>query len=302
VPSRVVRAEINESESLRRVSIGADLMFRALLVAVDDYGRLDARLTKLKSVLFPVREEVTTGDILGWIKELTTGETRPPVLLYQVDGRPYLWLTGWEKHLSKQKRAKVSKYPDPPEGEPTPSPEIPGDPGDANPVSCDGVTSDECCVTSDVVTGGGSGGRGSTRAAPSPAKPRQAKKSRAGPPPALSPEDRDRLATWAERSEPWAVPRLMDFEVACLEHHKSKGNTSTDWNLNIQAWVRNHREWNGTGGSNGSATPKPGTLEAGVAAILERAERADADRVEAHGALPAEAGSGTRNGPRGVPR
>jgi len=43
MPSRVVRGDINASDSLSRVSLEADLTFRALLVAVDDYGRLDAR-------------------------------------------------------------------------------------------------------------------------------------------------------------------------------------------------------------------------------------------------------------------
>lgn len=148
---------------------------------------------------------------------------------------------------------------------------------------------------------GESEGGSATRATPSPAKPSRAKKSRSSPPAELTPDDRNRLTAWAEEAEPWAVPRLREFETACLEHHRSKGKaTSTDWNLNIHGWIRNHKEFHGTGG-NGSHEPKPGTLEAGVAAILKRAEGADADRLEPHGMLPAAARGGAGNGPRGVP-
>lgn len=125
MPSRVVRGGINESESLSKVSIGADLTFRALIVTVDDYGRLDARPASLKAKLFPLRKEVSPDLLSRWIFELaTTTEKPPPVLLYEVGGRPFLWLTGWEKHRGKSHRASKSRYPVPPE-----VPENPGDPG-----------------------------------------------------------------------------------------------------------------------------------------------------------------------------
>lgn len=110
MPSRVVRGEINESESLARVSPLAELAFRALIVAVDDFGRLDARAAKLKAALFPMRDAFSAAKVFGWIEELAAEGC---VLLYEVDGRPYLQLTGWEKHRGKGRRAESSKYPEP---------------------------------------------------------------------------------------------------------------------------------------------------------------------------------------------
>ena len=110
MPSRVVRAEINASESLSRVSLQADLTFRALIVAVDDYGRIDGRPAALKAALFPVRETLTTEEVSEWIDELTEEGC---VRRYAVGGREYLQLTAWEKHRGRAKRAKYSKCPEP---------------------------------------------------------------------------------------------------------------------------------------------------------------------------------------------
>ncbi len=110
MPSRVIRGEINDSESLSLVSMEADLTFRALLVAVDDYGRLDARPAKLKAALYPVRAAVTAEVVIAWVEELAAIED-PPLVLYEVAGRPYLQLTGWETHRGKGRRAKESRYP-----------------------------------------------------------------------------------------------------------------------------------------------------------------------------------------------
>jgi len=123
MPNRVIRGEINSSDSLSQVSIEADLTFRALLVAVDDFGRMDARPAFLKAALFPTREAVTPRKVVRWIQELA-GEGC--VQLYEVDGRPYLCLPSWETHRGKARRAACSKHPDPPK---TPTnQELPGDP------------------------------------------------------------------------------------------------------------------------------------------------------------------------------
>ena len=110
MPSRVVRAEINSSESLSRVSLGADLFFRALITVVDDYGRNDARPAFLKAQCFPLRDEVDRDLIGEWLHEL---EGEGCVRVYEVDGRPYLELTGWEKHRGQGRRAETSRFPGP---------------------------------------------------------------------------------------------------------------------------------------------------------------------------------------------
>lgn len=111
VPSRVIRGEINSSASLSRVSVGAELTFDRLITAVDDYGRFDARPEMLKAGLFPVRADAPPHRVMEWIGELAREGC---VRLYEVDGRPYLAMTAWEKHFSKQRRADKSRYPTPP--------------------------------------------------------------------------------------------------------------------------------------------------------------------------------------------
>lgn len=126
MPSRVIRADINSSDSLSKVSMQAELTFDRLILAVDDFGRLDARPQVLKAQLFPLRDEVKPKDVVKWVYELSALDDAP-VRLYEVGGRPYLVLTGWEKHRGKGRRATESKYPTPPEAMPkTASAEILG--------------------------------------------------------------------------------------------------------------------------------------------------------------------------------
>lgn len=127
MPARVVRGEINSSDSLSRVSIPADLTFRALLVAVDDFGRIDGRLPVLRGLLFPLRPEVSEAKLERWIGELGSGPD-PLLIRYEVDGRPFVALTGWEKHRGKTKRAASSRCPEPPPRRSADPREISGDP------------------------------------------------------------------------------------------------------------------------------------------------------------------------------
>lgn len=153
MPARVIRSEINSSQSLSRVSLMADHFFRALLLECDDFGRFDGRPPILKAALFPLREEYTPEAIEACVEELVSGD-RPPLRVFHVDGRPYLALTGWEKHRGKGKRAERSKYPDPPQ-ESAPrkrSPRIPADPRGSDRGSAR-LTSDVLRLTSDDARG-----------------------------------------------------------------------------------------------------------------------------------------------------
>jgi hypothetical protein len=118
----VVRDGANTSDSLSRVSIEAELLFRALILAVDDYGRLDGRLPIVKSRCFPLRESFTEQRIDELLDELTRcdpppepgGERSGPVERYEAEGLPFLRLVNWERHRGKSRRAKESRYPAPP--------------------------------------------------------------------------------------------------------------------------------------------------------------------------------------------
>ena len=70
MPTRVVRGELNESRSLSGVSLLAELAFVKLILACDDFGRLDARSSVLKARLFPARDSVTPGKLVAAIMEL----------------------------------------------------------------------------------------------------------------------------------------------------------------------------------------------------------------------------------------
>ncbi len=109
MPTRIVRGEFNESRSMNEVSVLAELTFVKLILACDDFGRLDGRASVLKARLFPARE-ISAGKVLAAVAELAAEGC---VRLYEVDGSPYLELVNWEKHRGKGRRAPVSKYPDP---------------------------------------------------------------------------------------------------------------------------------------------------------------------------------------------
>ena len=129
MPSRVIRGEFRSSKSMASVSMEAELTFAKLILSADDFGRLDARLQLLKSVLYPVREAVTKKKLKGWLDELAKDGC---IRLYEVDGRPFLCLPNWETHRGKQRRRKEPQIPPPPEGDTLPAGEAekdcPGDP------------------------------------------------------------------------------------------------------------------------------------------------------------------------------
>ena len=103
----------------------ADLTFRALICAVDDYGRIDARPAALKATLYPMRDAVTPAKVEKWIAELVSEGC---AVLYWIESKPILQLTGWEKHRGNSKRSIASKYPE--MQAPGDSPDARGIPGD----------------------------------------------------------------------------------------------------------------------------------------------------------------------------
>ncbi len=93
---------------MSRVSLEAELTFAHLILVVDDFGRFDARPRVLANRLFPTRN-FTPDKVMKWVEELAEEGC---VVLYEAGSRPYLYLTGWEKHRGRGRRAESSKYPD----------------------------------------------------------------------------------------------------------------------------------------------------------------------------------------------
>jgi len=110
MPTRYLKESICTSENLAQLSAEAERFWYRLLVQVDDYGRLDARLPILRSKCFPLQLDcIGEPDIHAWLSEL---ERAGLIRLYTVDKRPHLEILTFCKH--NQPRAKVSKWPEPP--------------------------------------------------------------------------------------------------------------------------------------------------------------------------------------------
>lgn len=108
MPNRIIKESICTSDTIDQMSWFDECFFVRLLTACDDYGRMDARPAILKSRLFPLKGRLSLRDVEDALHRLAdTG----CVVLYQRDGKPYLYLPTWELH--QQIRAKKSRYPAP---------------------------------------------------------------------------------------------------------------------------------------------------------------------------------------------
>lgn len=228
MPSRIVRDGINTSMSLSTVSIGAELLFRKLHTEADDWGLFDARAQVLKGRCFPLRGGVDCNQIEVWLAELVEDGC---VLVYEDEGRPYLWLTGWEKHRGKGRRAESSRYPLP-AGHPLrsedseDSEEVRGSPGDPP----EGI-------------GYGDEGMG-TRVEPHDAPPargtgrgrRPAARTRA--PDALTAEQLEKLRAWCAEKQPAHLGQLEQLVEAALDWHRANGSLKADWIATMRTWIR----------------------------------------------------------------
>ena len=105
---RLIRESCCTSETLNALSHFEERFWWHLLVNCDDYGRMDGRHAVLKSRLFPLMEGVTIASMGVALQKLASVGL---VMLYEVEGRPYVQVVNWDKH--QRVRAKRSKYPAP---------------------------------------------------------------------------------------------------------------------------------------------------------------------------------------------
>lgn len=106
MPNRLLREGITTSDKLDSLSTEAEIFYYRLLVAVDDYGRVDARPLVLIAKCFPLRVgRVKPAHIAAWLEELAKARL---VVLYQNDGKPLLEMTNFDPP-----RAQKSKCPGP---------------------------------------------------------------------------------------------------------------------------------------------------------------------------------------------
>ena len=112
MPNRIIKESICTSDNIDRLSNAAEIAFYRLIVNCDDYGRMDARPNLLVSRLFPLKRGISDETMSGILDELADADL---ILLYEVNGHPYLMMKTWKDH--QQIRNKKSKYPSPNDGE-----------------------------------------------------------------------------------------------------------------------------------------------------------------------------------------
>jgi len=110
MPNRIIKESICTSDNIDQLSAFHETVFYRLMVNCDDYGRMDARPKILSSRLFPLKD-IRAAQMEEALRALTSAEL---VILYEVDGKPFLQMKTWDRH--QQVRAKKSKYPSPDEG------------------------------------------------------------------------------------------------------------------------------------------------------------------------------------------
>lgn len=125
MPTRLLHESICTSESLSKCSPKAQDAFPRLLLAADNFGTFQINGFVLKGRLWPLRDDVSPEDILGWIREF---EEKGMVKTWQTDGKIYGIFVRWGDFQRVDPRLN-RKYPEPPKellGITQNSPELPG--------------------------------------------------------------------------------------------------------------------------------------------------------------------------------
>lgn len=108
MPNRILKESICASDSIDQLSWFEECVFYRLIVNCDDYGRFDGRVSIIKNRLFPLKEGLKPKIVEQALQKLAAVGL---VVLYESDGKPFLYLPTWEKYQTI--RNKQSKYPDP---------------------------------------------------------------------------------------------------------------------------------------------------------------------------------------------
>jgi hypothetical protein len=103
-----------------------------------------------------------------------------------------------------------------------------------------------------------------------------------GPPERLTELGRDELRSWAMEHEPWAVPRLLELEHACLDDPSSRKKLSDDWPCVVRAWIRREKAFTGPESfppgdpsiARGARVIRATGFDQRAAALIEEASRA----------------------------
>lgn len=111
MPTRILREGIITSEAVAQLSFLAELFYRKLMSVADDYGRFHANPAILVAYCYPLAAtRVTLDEISGYVKECES-TTPPLIVVYGPENKRCLQIDNFGQH----KRAKRSKFPEPPQ-------------------------------------------------------------------------------------------------------------------------------------------------------------------------------------------
>ncbi len=110
MPNRMLREGILSSEAVNSLNWEEEVFYRRLMSVVDDYGRYDARPAVLRAALYGMKLDSMRENSVQ--RCLAKCEAARLLVLYSVDGKPYLELLRFDQRV----RAKKSKYPPMPAG------------------------------------------------------------------------------------------------------------------------------------------------------------------------------------------
>lgn len=95
---RTIKPEFWTSEQIVACSPMARLLFIGLWNFCDDGGRIPFSPQNLKMRIFP-GDDISSENVRGLIGELSSNDRgNPLVVIYDIEGKQYLQVTGWDKH------------------------------------------------------------------------------------------------------------------------------------------------------------------------------------------------------------
>lgn len=109
---RMIRAAIRYSEKVNGWPIPLRYFWTQLWGFCDDFGRGRYSPPLIKADTFPLDDEVTTQTVSRWMTAL---EIAGVVVPYEVAGKPYFFIPGWDENQSLRYQKK-SDIPKPPRG------------------------------------------------------------------------------------------------------------------------------------------------------------------------------------------
>lgn len=109
--TRMIRDGWIESDRIESLDVHAERFFIRLCLKADDFGRFHAAPTLLKSMLFPLKEDIRSTDMTRCLAEC---EKAGLVRCYEVTGKRFLEINNFGQRM----RTMKSKYPQPADSSP----------------------------------------------------------------------------------------------------------------------------------------------------------------------------------------